>query len=257
MPNFSTQSIFKSLIETPRLCNLLSNWCINNYSLSIHCLNSRTNQSQPEDNSTIIANPNLLNYSEHSEIKLGQKWNKRQIETAGFVSTSLETNNLLREIMNAYSLYYSFEQALLEPRVCFYENATYTICQSNGDYYDIRLKVGEIVEVKLFGEDDSKFGKITGIIEHLWNNGQAFIFLCFKWLENFNELDSLLECSIYYIQHNSLNQIHPISVVLQSSNIHFLHYCKSSCSFQQHDITNYEYIRNDFFFYSNLKMYLH
>ncbi|CAG8817884.1 15136_t:CDS:2 [Gigaspora margarita] len=150
-------------------------------------------------NSTIIANPNLLNYSEHSEIKLGQKWNKHQIETAGFVSTSLETNNLLREIINAYSSYYSFEQALLEPRVCFYENAIYTICQSNGDYYDIRLKVGEIVEVKLFEEDDSKFGKITGIIEHLWNNGQAFIFLCFKWLENFNELDSLLECSIYYI----------------------------------------------------------
>ncbi|CAG8628441.1 177_t:CDS:2 [Gigaspora margarita] len=79
--------------------------------------------------------------------KLEQKWNKHQIETAGFVSTSLETNNLLREIMNAYLLYYLFEQALLEPN-----------------------------RVKLFGKDDSKFGKITSIIEHLWNNDQAFIF---------------------------------------------------------------------------------
>ncbi|KAF0473316.1 hypothetical protein F8M41_024881 [Gigaspora margarita] len=86
MPNFSTQTIFKLLIETPQLYN-----------------------------SAIIANPNFLNYSEHSEIKLGQKWNKHQIETTEFVSTSLETNNLLRKIINAYSSYYSFEQALLEP----------------------------------------------------------------------------------------------------------------------------------------------
>ncbi|CAG8793858.1 22233_t:CDS:2, partial [Racocetra persica] len=219
MPNYSTQSIFMPLIAVPRLCNLLSGWCINNY-----------------NNSTVIVNPNFFN---RSEIKLGQKWNKYQIETAGFVSTNIETNNLLKDIMDAYSLYYSFEQALLETRVCFYENATYTICQSNGDYYDIKLKIGEIVEARLFGEDHSRFGKITGIIEHFWNNGQAFIFLCFNWLENFSQLDSLLDCPIYHIQHNSSNRIHPISVVLQSSNIHFLHYCKASCSFQQHDITNY------------------
>ncbi|CAG8801067.1 17875_t:CDS:1, partial [Gigaspora margarita] len=58
-------------------------------------------------------------------------------------------------------------------------------------------------------------------------------------------------CPIYQIQHldnDSLNQIHPLSEVLQSSNIPFIHYCKSICSFQQHDMTDYEYIRNDFFF---------
>ncbi|CAG8786609.1 30087_t:CDS:2, partial [Gigaspora margarita] len=52
---------------------------------------------------------------------------------------------------------------------------------------------------------------------------------------NLNERDSLLDCLVYRIQHNSLNWVHPISTILHSSSIH---HCNSNCSFRQHDTTN-------------------
>ncbi|RIB19340.1 hypothetical protein C2G38_2083425 [Gigaspora rosea] len=150
--------------------------------------------------------------------------------------------------MKAYSLYYLFEQALLETRVHFYENVSYTTLKPDGDYHNVKLKVGEIVEILRFGESEPTFGKIISIVEHSWNDNQEYVFLCFDWLENLNERNSLLDCPIYRIQHNSLDWVHPISTVLHSSSIPFIHYCNSNCSFQQHDTTNSEHIRNDFFF---------
>lgn len=44
MPHYSTQSAFIPLITTPRLSNLLSGWCVNNYGLSIHSLDNTSNQ---------------------------------------------------------------------------------------------------------------------------------------------------------------------------------------------------------------------
>ncbi|CAG8756023.1 6317_t:CDS:2, partial [Racocetra persica] len=180
MPHYSTQSIFKLLIATTRHCQLLSGWCINNCSLSIHCLNEESDQLQIE------------------------------VEAKGFISTNIEKNGLLKDIMKAYSLYYSSDQALLEARVYFYENVAYKITKDNGDYYNIKLKVGEMVEATLIGESEQTFqafGKITSIIKHSWNNDQEYVFLCFDWLENLNKLDSLLGCPVYRIQHSddSLN----------------------------------------------------
>ncbi|CAG8854994.1 43347_t:CDS:2, partial [Gigaspora margarita] len=91
------------------------------------------------------------------------------------------------------------------------------------------MKVGEMVEATLIGESEQTFqafGKITSIIKHSWNNDQEYVFLCFDWLENLNKLDSLLGCPVYRIQHSddSLNRVHPISVVSQSANIPFIHY---------------------------------
>ena len=57
-------------------------------------------------------------------------------------------------------------------------------------------------------------------------------------------------CPIYHqhIHNNSWDRIYPISIISHSSSVSFIHYCKTKCSLQQYDITNREYIRNDFFF---------
>ncbi|CAG8504255.1 8874_t:CDS:1, partial [Scutellospora calospora] len=93
--------------------------------------------------------------------------NRQQIEAAGFLSIDIEKNRLFKDIMKAYSLYYSLEQALLKTRVYFYENVIYTITNPNSDYYNIKLEVSEIVEAKLHRENEWKFSKITSIIKHL------------------------------------------------------------------------------------------
>ncbi|CAG8819943.1 16006_t:CDS:2, partial [Racocetra persica] len=210
MPCYSTRSIFMPFITTSRLRSLLSGWCVNDYSLSIHHLNGISDQLQ--------------------------------VEAAGFISTNIETTGLFEDITKAYSSYYSFEQALLETRVHFYENMSYTVFKPDGDYHTVKLKVGEIVEVTRYDESELTFGKIMSIIEHSWNDNQEYVFLCFDWLEDLNKWDSLLDCQVYHIQHNSLSRVHPISTVLQSSGIPFIHYCDSNCSFQRHDTTNAEYI---------------
>ncbi|CAG8696518.1 8369_t:CDS:2, partial [Ambispora leptoticha] len=189
IPHYSTRSIFMPLIIAPRLHHLLS------------------------DNSTSITNSELFNCL---EIKLGIRWSRNQVEAAGFISTNIETNSLFEDIMKAYSSYYSFEQALLETRVHFYENVSYTTLKPAGNYHNVKLKVGEIVKVTRFEESEMQFGKIM----------------------NLNEQESLLDCPVYRIQHNSLDRVHPISTVLHSSNVPFIHYCNSNCSFQQHDVTN-------------------
>ncbi|CAG8560269.1 23343_t:CDS:2, partial [Gigaspora rosea] len=126
MPHYSTRSIFMPLIIAPLLRYLLSGWYINDYSLSS---NDTSDQLQNEDNSNNITNSELFNCL---EIKLGIRWNRNQIEAAGFISTNVKINGLFEDIMKAYSLYYLFEQALLETQVHFYENVSYTTLKPGG-----------------------------------------------------------------------------------------------------------------------------
>lgn len=192
-----------------------------------------------------------LTHSNCTEIKLGSMWNKQKIKSAGFISTNLEKNGLLESIMRVYSSYFSLEQALLKTKVNYYQSVSYVIVEPNGDYQYIKLCVGEAVETTLSTDGQSAFGIIKGIIEHTWNDNQVYVFIYLDWLEDLKKCDSLLGCPIYRLQHrcnNSWDRIHPISIVSKSPNIPFIHYCKAGCSSQQHDTTNREYIRNDFFF---------
>ena len=158
--------------------------------------------------------------------------------------------------MRAYSSYFSLEQALLKTKVSYYQNVSYSIVEPNGDYQYVKLCVGEAIETTLSTDGQPAFGIIKGIIEHIWNDGQAYVFIYLDWLEDLKKCDNLLGCPIYRLQHacnNSWDRIHPISIVSQSLKVPFIHYCKTRCSSQQHDITNREYIQNDFFFTANLK----
>ncbi|RIB09160.1 hypothetical protein C2G38_2044550 [Gigaspora rosea] len=235
--------LFKELIIELRLRHLLSGWCIDDNDFSIH-----TSREFAQDNLTEISNFSHFNCS---EIKLGSKWDKQKIESAGFISDNLETNGLLECIMRVYSSYFSIEQALLNMKIRYYQNVSYSIVESNGDYQDVRFCVGEAVETTLSDGGQPAFGIVKGIIGHKWNDDQDYIFIYLEWLEYLNKFDDLLDCPIYRLQNannNSWDRIHPISIVSRSPYIPFIHNCKSKCSLQQHDITNCEYIRNDFFF---------
>ncbi|CAG8836226.1 25662_t:CDS:2, partial [Gigaspora margarita] len=103
---------------------------------TLRYLADESDQLQIEDDSIITTNSGLFNCS---EIKLGRRWTRYQIEAKGFISTNIEQNGLLKDIM----------KASIEARVYFYENVAYKITKDNGDYYNIKLKVGEMVEATL------------------------------------------------------------------------------------------------------------
>ncbi|CAG8575967.1 13934_t:CDS:1 [Funneliformis caledonium] len=186
-----------------------------------------------------------LTHSNCTEIKLGSKWNKHKIESAGFISTNLENNGLLESIMRVYSSYFSWEQALLKTKVNYYQSVSYSIVEPNGNYQHVKLCVGKAVETTLSADSQSAFGIIKGIIEYTWNDDQVYVFIYLDWLEDLKKRDNLLDCPIYHLQHtcnNSWDQIHPISIVSKSPNVPFIHYCKAGCSSQRHDTINREYI---------------
>ncbi|CAG8850535.1 42728_t:CDS:2, partial [Gigaspora margarita] len=227
----TTQSIFKELINEPRLQHLLSGWCIDDSSFSIHA-----SQEYEQDELTDISNFSYLNCS---EIKLSSKWSKSEIEDAGFISTNLKANQLLESILKAYSSYFSFEQALLKTKISYHQNVSYFITEPNGDHQYVKFSVGEIVEATLPNKQQSEFSIIKGIIKHIWNDDQIYVFIYLNWLKDLRKYDDLLQCPIYRLQHSHNNfqdEIHPISIVSRSSDVPFIHNCKARCSPQQHDI---------------------
>ena len=135
-----------------------------------------------------------------SEIKLRSKWNKHKIESTGFISNNLDTNGLLESIMQVYSSYFSLEQALLKTKVSYYQSASYSITEPNGDYQYIKLCVGEAVKTTMSTDGQSAFGIVKGIIEHTWNDNQVYMFIYLDWLEDLKKCESLLGCPIYRLQ---------------------------------------------------------
>ncbi|CAG8758812.1 42705_t:CDS:10, partial [Gigaspora margarita] len=169
------------------------------------------------------------------------------IHTAQDYDQDLRTNGFLENIMRAYSLYFSLEQALLNTKISSHQNVSYIIAESNGDYQHVKFGVSEIVEATLPNKQQSDFGVIKGIIKHIWNNNQIYVFIYLNWLEDLKKYDDLLECPVYRLQHtynNTRERIHLISIVSQSPDVPFIHNCKARCSLQQHDTSNHEYLRN-------------
>ncbi|RIB19607.1 hypothetical protein C2G38_2035933 [Gigaspora rosea] len=167
--NMIAQSMFKELIGVLRLRILLSGWCIDDSSFSIHTL-----REYSKDNLIDVEN---FSHSNCSEIKLGLKWNKHEIEDAGFISADLRTNGLLESVMEAYSSYFSLEQAILRTNISYYQNVSYIITEPNGNYHYVKFSIGEIVEATLPEKQQSDFGIIKGIIKHTWNDDKNYMFI--------------------------------------------------------------------------------
>lgn len=185
-----------------------------------------------------------------SDICLRSKWHLSDIRAAGFISSNLHKNGLLGDVMQVYSSYYSMEQALLSTRINFYGSASYTFQETNGDYQEIKVHVGDIVEITLV-DDESGFANIKAILKHHGNDGQDYVFIYVAWLEDLSRNDDLLSCPIYRLQkdnNHSWYRMHPLSTVKTTPEVPFVHYCNFRCTDNNHEPSNFEYLRNDFFF---------
>ena len=136
----------------------------------------------------IITNMTLIKCS---DICLRSKWSLHDIETAGFISPDLRKNGLLSDIMQVYSSYYSMEQALISTRIYFYDSASYTFQEANGDYQEIKVHVGDVVEISLVN-NESGFARIKAIIKHHGNDEQDYVFIYVAWFEDISRQDELL-----------------------------------------------------------------
>ncbi|CAG8539556.1 24171_t:CDS:2 [Gigaspora margarita] len=136
--NMPPQLMFKELITEPPLRHLLTGWCIDdNFSMY---LSHEYEQDDFTDNGVLL-------HFNCSEVKLGSRWNKYKIESASFLSTDLETNRLLEDLIHP------------------------------------------------------AFGMVKGIIGHIWNDDQVYVFIYLEWLEYLKKLDDLLGCPLYCLQH--------------------------------------------------------
>jgi len=185
-----------------------------------------------------------------SDICLRSKWYLHDIEAAGFVSSDLHKNGLLGDIMQVYSSYYSMNQALLSTRIHFYSSASYTFQEESDDYQEIKVCVGDVVEIALVDEE-SGFASVKAIFKHHGNDEQDYVFIYIDWFEDISRQDELLSCPIYRLQkdtNHSWCRIHPISTVKHTSEVSFVHYCNSKCTANNHEPSNFEYLQNSFLF---------
>jgi hypothetical protein len=200
------------------------------------------------DTTSFITNMMLIKCS---DICLRSKWSLQDVEAAGFVSFNLHQNGLLGDIMQVYSSYYSMDQALLSTRIHFYGSAFYTFQEDDGDYQEIKIYVGDVVEIGL-EEGKNGFASVKAILRHRGNDGNDYVFIFVYWFEDISKQDTLLLCPIYQLQSDTNNSwycIHPISTVKKStSKASFVHSCDSRCTADRHETSNREYLYNNFLF---------
>ena len=185
-----------------------------------------------------------------SDICLRSKWYPHDIEAAGFISSDLHINGLLGDVMQAYSSYYSMDQALLSTRIHFYNSAFYTFQGEDDDYQEIKVRVGDIIEIALVN-NESGFASIKAIFKHNGNDECDYIFIYVAWFEDISRRDELTLCSIFRLQKDTNHtwyRVHPISTVKPTSEISFVHHCNSHCTASDHEPSNYEYLQNNFLF---------
>ena len=68
------------------------------------------------------------------------------------------------------------DQALLSTQIHFYDSASYIFQEENGDYQEIKVRVGDVVEIALV-DNESGFANIKAILKHHGNNEQDYVFI--------------------------------------------------------------------------------
>ncbi|KAF0511011.1 hypothetical protein F8M41_018357 [Gigaspora margarita] len=87
------------------------------------------------------------------------------------------SKNVFSSAINRSSGYYQLQEtldkelnalieAILNTKIRYYQNASYSIVESNGDFQDVRFCIGEAVETTLSNDGQPAFGVVKEIIEH-------------------------------------------------------------------------------------------
>jgi hypothetical protein len=133
----------------------------------------------------------------------------------------------------------------------YYDTISYTVLQEDDANVDIRINVGEVIDI----EDDNGTGNreyalIRGIFTHQANDYKNYAFFILDWYYNTGRTDNLTGCRIYGLQepkHNLWPRVHSFHIVDRNPRVHFVHNYKANCT-NEHAKNNLEYLHNEFFY---------
>ena len=182
------------------------------------------------------------------DIRVKLRWNKYQCKQEGFTTGKHLNKHLLNELVNVYAEYYKDRSAMTNSKVEFYNNISYTVKED--DYFvDIRLHVGDVVDVVEEGETEDSYAIIKGIFTHE-RSRKLHAFVIFNWFEKVGE-NTLLQCPKYRLQMSEetrWNRVFPISIIDHNSRAHFVHDCDEHCNNGNHNLANRHYLKNMYYY---------
>uniref|UniRef100_U9UVI7 BAH domain-containing protein n=1 Tax=Rhizophagus irregularis (strain DAOM 181602 / DAOM 197198 / MUCL 43194) TaxID=747089 RepID=U9UVI7_RHIID len=242
-PRFSTRTNALNNINTdPILRTIFSGWYATE-SLSITINNQKNVEDERDDSITVCHDENFI------DISFSNKWNNKKVRSMG-LSKKLDADHpFFRDLYEAYTGFLDSKATLLNKNLEFYGSITYTVIKSNQDNIQIKLRVGDVVELCEESEGIA-YAKMASIFRHQANNGKYYAFFSFNWFQATNTMDPVLECPFYNIQKPEESrwfQIFPINFINHIPYVHFVHNCTNLCNVE-HDETNRGYILNKFYY---------
>lgn len=181
-------------------------------------------------------------------IRVKSKWSKYQRNQENFTNGKHLNKYLLNELATVYEEYYKDRGAIVNSKADFYNNISYIVKED--DYFvDVRLQVGDIVDVFEEGETEESYAIIKGIFTHE-RSRKLHAFVIFNWFEKMGE-NTLLKCPKYRLQVSEdtrWNRVFPISLIDHNPRVHFVHNCDDNCSNSKHNLTNRYYLKNMYYY---------
>jgi len=105
------------------------------------------------DASIVTCIPEIVN------IRVKSKWNKYRRNQENFTIGKRLNEHLFNELIDAFAEYYQDRSAVLNSKVDFYNNISYTIKEED-HFVDVRLCVGEVVNVLEEDETEKSYAII-------------------------------------------------------------------------------------------------
>jgi hypothetical protein len=128
-----------------------------------------------------------------------------------------------------------FNASIVNSKLRWYELATYTIEENNGNFLKVYLHLNDFVTIQ-DEEFKESYAIVKGIFRHKGNNENDYAFIVVDWFENIEKEHSLLKCPLYQLQTKNWRRIFPINVIDSVQKVHFINYSKT------------KWIKNDFYF---------
>lgn len=140
--------------------------------------------------------------------------------------------------------------ALVHRRVEFYKQMSCTFLNDDGSFnMDLNLKVGDAIQMQ--EENGTSYAIVKALFTHKYNDGLVYAFVWVDWLRKSLTSDPILQCPVYEIQTvNNIRwyRVYPISLVDSLPKVHFVHHCHVTCTMASHDLSNNQYLKNEFFY---------
>ncbi|CAB4423298.1 unnamed protein product [Rhizophagus irregularis] len=122
-------------------------------------------EDERDDSITVCHDGNFI------DISFSNKWNNKKVRSMG-LSKKLDADHpFFRDLYEAYTGFLDSKATLLNKNLEFYGSITYTVIKSNQDNIQIKLRVGDVVELCEETEGIA-YAKIASIFRHQANNGK-------------------------------------------------------------------------------------